>query len=347
MGGRRLGCEEGLALLRDVPFHDVGRLADSVKVGLHGNFCFYNINRHINYSNVCESGCRFCSFSRRPGEDGAFELTLDEIVAKAGEAQRDGATELHIVGGVHPTLPFEFYETMLTRLSETYPTIHLKCFTAAEINQFVKISGLETEEVLMRLKKAGLGSMPGGGAEIFSERLRQRLFPGKIDGDRWLDIHRTAHQCGLRTNATLLYGHIETDEEIIEHLCRLRDLQDETGGFQAFVPLAYHPERNRLGGRIPSGQRSLRVIATARVMLDNFPHIKAYWIMLGVKLAQVALSFGADDLDGTVVEEHITHMAGASSPQALTVEQIQHLISETGRIPVERTSLYERRMPTT
>ena len=342
---RRLSPSDGFALLRDIPLHDLGQRADRVRERLHGNVCFYNINRHIDYSNICRSACRFCSFSRRTGEQGAFELTLDEILEKAREAQQAGATELHIVGGVHPTLPFDFYVGMLARLSALVPPLHLKCFTAVEIDHFSKISGLGIEEVLSRLKSAGLGSLPGGGAEVFSERLRQRLFPDKIDADRWLEIHRTAHRRGLPTNATMLYGHIETDEEIIHHLCRLRELQDETGGFQAFVPLAYHPDANHLGGSEPSGQRSLRIIATSRLMLDNFPHLKAYWVMLGVKPAQVAISFGADDLDGTVVEERITHMAGASSPQELTVKQIQHLITETGREAVERTSLYERRKP--
>ena len=343
--GQRFTRTEGLTLLREVSLHDLGRWANLAKERLHGSRCFYNINRHINYSNICRCACRFCSFSRRAGEDGAFQLTVDEILGKAREAQRAGATELHIVGGVHPDLPFDYYVDMIARLSALAPSLHLKCFTAVEVDHFASLSGLGVEEVLRRLKGVGLGSLPGGGAEVFSERLRQILFPGKIGADRWLEIHRIAHHMGLRTNATLLYGHIETDDEIVQHLCRLRELQDETGGFQAFVPLAHHPDGNRLGGRGPSGRRSLRIIATARLMLDNFPHVKAYWVTLGLKLAQVALSFGANDLDGTVGEEHIAHMAGASSPQELTVKQIQHLIGETGREAVERTSLYERRTP--
>jgi len=339
----RLNTEQGLDLLTRMPLHDLSRMATRAKERLHKNICYYNINRHIDYSNICRCGCRFCSFSRRAGEAGAFELTLDEILEKAAEADRGGASELHIVGGVHPSLPLEFFEEMLARISSRYPSLHLKCFTAVEIDGFARNADLSAESVLERLKKAGLGSIPGGGAEIFSERIRQRLFPNKISADRWLEIHRGAHRCGLPSNATMLYGHIETDEEIIDHLCRLRELQDETGGFQAFIPLAYHPDNNCLGGTKPTGLKSLRVIATARLMLDNIPHIKAYWVMLDVKLAQVALHFGANDLDGTVIEERITHAAGASSPQALTVDRIRHLISETGLEPVERTSLYERR----
>ncbi|HPA46649.1 MAG TPA: aminofutalosine synthase MqnE [bacterium] len=341
---QRLSVEQGLHLLTRIPFHELGRMATYAKERLHKNVCYYNINRHIDYSNVCRCGCRFCSFSRRAGENGAFELTLDQILEKAEEADRAGASELHIVGGVHPTLPLEFFEEMLARISSRYPALHLKCFTAAEIDGFAQNAGLSVESVFERLKKAGLGSIPGGGAEVFSERIRQQLFPNKISADRWLEIHRAAHRCGLPSNATMLYGHIESDEEIIDHLCRLRDLQDETGGFQAFVPLAYHPDNNRLGGEKPTGLKSLRVIATSRMMLDNIPHIKAYWVMLDVKLAQVALHFGANDLDGTVTEERITHAAGASSPQALTVDGIRHLISETGLEPVERTSRYERRI---
>ena len=338
----RLNPEEGLTLLAEASLHDLGMQANAVRERLHGNVAYYNINRHINYSNICKSKCRFCAFSRSPGEDGAFQLTLDEILERAEQAAQAGATELHIVGGVHPSLPFDFYVEMLSELSRRFPLLHLKGFTASEIDHFARLSGLPVEEVLKRLIDVGLGSMPGGGAEVFSERIRARLCPDKIGTERWLAIHQTAHRLGLRTNATLLYGHIETDEELIQHLCILRQAQDETGGFQAFVPLAYHPEGNRLGGKGPTGQRSLRVIAISRLMLDNTPHIKAYWIMLGVRLAQVALSFGADDLDGTVVEEHITHMAGASSPQELTIKEIRASIEEAGRVPVERTSLYER-----
>ncbi len=337
----RISSDEGLDLLRNEPLHDLGRRADAVREQLHGNVAYYNVNRHINYSNICRSQCRFCSFSRKPDDEGAFELTLKDILERAQEAAESGATELHIVGGNHPSLPFEFYLDMLRELSRQFPSLHLKCFTASEIDHFSQISGLEIHEILHRLVEAGLNSMPGGGAEVASDRIRRALCPDKISMIRWLDIHQAAHRMGIPTNATMLYGHIETEEEIIQHLQLLREAQDKTGGFQAFVPLAYHPQGNRLGGRGPSGLRSLRIMAISRLMLDNVPHMKAYWVMLGTRLAQVALCFGADDLDGTVVDERITHMAGATSPRELTVREIRAFIEETGRIPVERTSLYE------
>lgn len=337
----RLSPEEGVWLLRSCDVHRLGELADTVRVRLWGDRTFYNVNRHINYSNICALSCAFCSFRRSAGQEGAYAFGIDEILAKAGEAERAGATELHMVGGLHPTLPFEWYGEMLSAIRERYPSLHLKAFTAVEIDHFSHMTGRSVEEVLQVLIDSGLQSMPGGGAEVFSERVRRKLFAGKIGADRWLAIHESAHRLGLRSNATLLYGHIETDEEIIEHLCRLREQQDRSGGFQTLVPLCYHPENNRLGGTLSTGLRDLHVIATARLMLDNFAHIKAFWIMLGLKLSQVALAFGVDDLDGTVVEERITHMAGATTPEGLTVTEIEALICEARRTPVERNTLYE------
>lgn len=337
----RLSSDEGLWLLEHCGLHQLGTLANTVRERLWGDATYYNVNRHINYSNVCELDCAFCSFARKEGEEGAYAFSIDDIVQRAGEAMAYGATEVHMVGGLHPSLPFEWYCELLETLRHHYPSLHLKAFTAVEIDHFTRISGLSTEDVLTALSEAGLGSMPGGGAEVFSERVQQKLFADKIGAARWLEIHGAAHRLGIRTNATLLYGHIETNEEIIEHFRLLREQQDACEGFQTFIPLCYHPKNNRLSGSLSTGLRDLRVIATSRLMLDNFPHIKAFWIMMGLKLSQVALSFGIDDLDGTVVEERITHMAGATTPEGLTVPEIEAVIREAGRTPVERTTLYE------
>jgi aminodeoxyfutalosine synthase len=277
-------------------------------------------------------------------------MGLDEIFRVAREALAEPITEFHIVGGLHPELPFSFYEQMLRGLKAIAPDVHLQAFTAVEIAHIAQIGGLSVRETLVRLREAGLGSLPGGGAEVFAPDLRRTLCPTKLSGEGWLEVMRTAHELGLRSNATMLYGHLETPEQIVEHLDRLRSLQDETarlsppqaGGFMAFIPLAFHPKHTGFDELRPtSGRRDLQVMALARIYLDNVPHIKAFWIMLGVKLAQVALSFGADDLDGTVVEERITHAAGATTPQALTVAELRALIQEAGRTPVERTTLYE------
>jgi len=293
------------------------------------------INRHINYSNVCVNRCRFCAFSRPRGAPGAYELSLDEIFQTARASLAEPITEFHIVGGLHPELPLSYYEAMLRGLKEIAPSVHLQAFTAVEIAHIAQVAGLGVRAVLERLREAGLGSLPGGGAEVFAPELRRELCPTKLPGDDW-------HEVGLRSNATLLYGHIETPAQIIDHLDRLRALQDDTGGFMAFIPLAFHPENTAfdyLTG--PTGRRDLQIMAVSRVYLDNFPHMKAFWIMLGVKLAQVALSFGADDLNGTVVQERITHAAGARTPEALPVAEMRALIEEAGRTPVERTTLYE------
>ena len=338
--GQRLSREDCLDLYHHGDILELGRLADLVRERKNGNRTYFIVNRHINYTNICGNRCRFCAFSRSPGEEGAYALSVKEITDRATSGDLR-LTELHIVGGLHPDLPFSYYLDMLSALRAALPHVHLQAFTAVEIAHCAQMAGLSVRDALLRLREAGLGSLPGGGAEVFSPRVRELVCPAKLTGDEWLGIMREAHRLGLRSNATMLYGHVETPEEKADHLLRLRDLQDETGGFMAYIPLAYHSENTELGGR-PSttGIEDLREVTIGRLMLDNFDHVKSFWIMQGLKLAQVSLSFGADDLDGTVVEEHITHAAGATTPQALTRDEICHLIREAGRVPVERDTVY-------
>jgi aminodeoxyfutalosine synthase len=339
--GRRLSFDDGLALYASNDLPTIGALANQVRERLNGNFAYYNVNTHLNPTNVCVYRCSFCAFRADLKEPRGYLMTDEQILARAEEASRLGATEMHIVGGLHHQKPFEWYVHVVRIIHEAYPDLHLKAYTAVEINWFSFLTGRPTREVLAELKEAGLGSMPGGGAEIFHPDVRDRICEHKADADEWLRIHRKAHELGLRTNATMLYGHVENASHRIDHLCRLRELQDETGGFQTFIPLAFHPENTGLATITKaSGLMDLKTMAVSRLMLDNFPHVKAYWIMLGIKTAQVALSFGADDLDGTVVHEKIYHDAGAETPQALTVEEIRRLITEAGRVPVERDTLY-------
>ncbi len=342
--GTRLSFEDGVRLFNSSSLLAVGWAADMVRRRLNGDRTYYIVNRHINYTNVCKNKCRFCAFSRKDGEPGAYTMSLDEIIRKAEDAKKDiDYTELHLVGGLHPDLPLDYYIEMLSELKRRMPDVHLQAFTAVEIAHFAQISGLSVHDTLARLKEAGLGSLPGGGAEVFADRIRTELCPEKLPSEQWLEVMRTAHGLGTKSNATMLYGHIETAEEKVEHMVRLRELQDETGGFMAFIPLSYHPEGTQLGAvgrKRTSGMEDLKTIALGRLMLDNFPHVKSFWIMLGLKLAQVSLHFGADDFDGTVVEEKITHMAGAETPQGLTVEDITRLIRETGTVPAERDTLY-------
>lgn len=343
--GTRLSFEDGVRLFKSDALLSVGWAADIVRRRLNGDRTWYIVNRHINYTNMCKNRCRFCAFSKSEGEPGAYTLSIREIVRKAEDARRDvDFTELHLVGGLHPDLALDYYLEMLSELSSRMPSVHLQAFTAVEIHHFAQMSGLSVRDTLVRLRDAGLGSLPGGGAEVFSSRIRTELCPEKLSPDGWLDVMRTAHELGIRSNATMLYGHIETPEEKADHLIRLRELQDETGGFMAFIPLSYHSEGTDLGSpngrKRSSGMDDLRTIAVSRLMLDNFPHIKSFWIMLGLKLAQVSLHFGADDFDGTVVEEKITHSAGALTPEGLTVSEIERLIRETGTVPVERDTLY-------
>jgi aminodeoxyfutalosine synthase len=340
--GQRITNDEALFLFRSNDLLAIGELAALANERKNGKNVYFNVNRHINPTNVCVNRCAFCAFSRTAGEDGAYTLALDEICRRALDAEGEGATEVHIVGGLHPDLAFEFYEETLRAIRNSAPSLHIKAFTAVEIEYFSRISGLTIEKIFERLISAGLGSMPGGGAEILVEEVRQKICPEKISGAHWLEIIRLAHLAGLKTNATMLYGHVETASDRVAHMEMLRELQDETGGFQAFIPLAFQTENSNLKLDIKgtSGLDDLKTLAIARIFLDNFDHIKAYWIMLGEKIAQVSLAFGVNDLDGTVIEEKIGHDAGAQTPQSLTKEGIIRLIRKAGKTPVERDTLY-------
>lgn len=344
--GKRLALQDGIALYHSNDIVALGFMANLVRERKNGNFAWYVVNRHINYSNICKNRCRFCAFSRSKGEQGAFELTMQDILKRAEHGVRQGATELHIVGGLHPDLPFDFYLTMLRQLHTRWPKVHLQAFTAVEIAHMAQLARLSVRETLLALKEAGLGSIPGGGAEIFSPRVRAALCPEKLSPEGWLDVMRQAHSLGIRSNATMLYGHIETPEERVAHMLKLRELQDETGGFMTFIPLPFHPRHTPLvkdtALQPTTAFLDLKTLAIARLMLDNFDHIKSFWIMLGLKLAQVSLSFGVDDIDGTVVEEKIAHMAGAETPEALSVKELRHMIEEAGRTPLERNTIYQR-----
>jgi aminodeoxyfutalosine synthase len=339
--GERLSFDDGLILHRSYDLLGIGYLANMVREKLNDNRAYYIYNRHINYTNICENRCKFCAFSKDPDEPGAFSLSIDEIVEKAMEVSQEPVTEFHIVGGLNPKLPFSYYLDMLRQLKELFPQVHLQAFTAVEIDYFSRISGLSLEATLKELMAAGLGSLPGGGAEVFSPRVREALCPKKISGKRWLEVMEIAHQLGIKSNATMLYGHIETPEEQIDHLIKLRELQDKTQGFMSFIPLAFHPHNTQLAHMVTTtGFKDLKTLAISRLMLDNFPHIKAFWIMLGLKLAQLCLSFGVDDIDGTVMEEKITHAAGAQTAQGISRQELIQLIEEAGRIPVERDTVY-------
>jgi len=342
--GTRLSEEDALSLYGTQDLHALALLADHAKRQRHGDKVFYNRNRHIDYSNICRTGCSFCVYARKEGQEGAFDLSHEEIVGKAREARAQGATEVHIVGGLHPTHPLEWYEGMLKALKSELPDLHLKCFTAVEIHHFSKLSGLPHEKLLARLKDAGLGSLPGGGAEIFDPGVRGRLCAGKATAEEWGAVHRAAHRMGLSTNATMLYGHVESYADRVDHMRRLREWQDETKGFQAFVPLAYHQDREDMPPRsIRGGMEHLKNYAVSRLYLDNFPHLKAYWVMLGVSLAQVALSWGVDDIDGTVMGESIYRLTGVGTPGSLSAAELEGLIIEAGRDPVERDPWYRER----
>ncbi len=321
----------------------LGRLADHVRRKMHGTTTFFNVNRHINPTNVCvyTYDCKFCGFAALKGEDHAWEMTHDEVYEHAAKQGGDTVTEFHIVGGLHPDLSFDWYLEMMRGLKERFPSVHLKAFTAIEIGWFAKIDKTSIEDVLERLRDAGLGSLPGGGAEIFHPEVREIICDGKLDAEEWFDVHRAAHKMGIHSNCTMLYGHVEKTVHKVDHLLRLRELQDETDGFNAFIPLAYHPENNYMGLEYhTTGSDDLRHIATSRLVLDNIAHIKAYWIMISPKLAQVALSFGADDIDGTVVEETIYHMAGAETDQHMVRSELERVVREAGFTPVQRDTLY-------
>jgi len=338
----RLSFEDGVYLDQHADLFTLGELANLVRERKNGDVTYYNVNEHLNPTNVCIYRCTFCAFRADLKSPKAYVMSDEQILERAREATAKGCTELHIVGGLHHQKPYEWYRNILAIIHDDYPDLHLKAWTAVEWDWFHRLTKRPMRELLQDMKDAGLGSLPGGGAEIFHPDVRDKICEHKADGDGWIAIHREAHNLGLRSNATMLYGHIETAEHRIDHLIRLRNLQDETGGFQTFIPLAFHPDNNPLGKGIPkpSGMMDLKVMAVSRLMLDNFDHIKAYWQMLGVKIAQVAQSYGSDDLDGTVVHEKIYHDAGSESPQELSVEEIRRLIAEAGRTPVERDTLY-------
>jgi aminodeoxyfutalosine synthase len=344
LAGERLADAEALRLLETADLAAVGALANHVREQRHGELTFYNRNVHLNPTNVCVANCKFCSFAR-PDDKHASEgytMSLDEAVQKVVSKRPLGITEVHIVSGLHPDLPFEYYTELLSRIRRAWPELAIKAFTAIEIHFFAEKFGKSYEQVLRELRSAGMDTMPGGGAEIFAPRVRRKICDEKATADQWIEIHRTAHRLGMKTNSTMLYGHIERLDERVDHMRRLRELQDETGGFQVFIPLAFHPEHNMIGKAFPkpTGYDALRTLAVARLYLDNFDHVKAYWVSLGERLAQTSLAFGVDDVDGTVLEERIYHMAGASTPQALSEKTLHELIRAAGRIPAERDSLY-------
>ncbi len=339
--GERLTAEDAKRLYSTPHLPLLGFLANIVKEKFNGNKAYYIYNQHVNYSNVCINLCKFCAFGKEKGHSKAYEMSIEDVVQKIRERKNEPVKEVHIVGGLHPDLPFEYYIDMLRAIRAERPELHIQAFTCVEIAHLAKIADKTVEQALDELIEAGLGSIPGGGAEVFSPRIREKLCPKKLPGAQWIEVAKTAHKKGIKSNATMLYGHIETVDERIEHLLALREAQDETGGFMCFIPLAFHPKNTELEHIAPtSGVEDLRNIAVSRLMLDNFPHIKAYWVMLGPKVAQIALSYGADDLDGTVMEEKITHMAGAETAQAMTRKEIERLIRQAGREPKERDTLY-------
>ncbi|MGH9369718.1 MAG: aminofutalosine synthase MqnE [Thermoanaerobaculia bacterium] len=343
LSGERLSFQDGVALFSTRDLLALGRLANAVREKRHDNLAYYNVNRYLNPTNLCWVDCALCAWARKVNEPGGYEMAIDEVVEEAGKGYSEAVTEFHIVGGLHPTWPFEYYTELLRALKQRFPAVHLKAFTMVEIDWIARVGRRTIPETIRELKSAGMDSCPGGGAEIFEKRVRDTICKNKITGEEWLAIARECHLQGVRTNATMLYGHVETAEDRVDHLIRLRDLQDETGGFSGLIPLAFHPENTPLA-HLPatSGQLDLKVIAVSRLLLDNFPHVKAYWIQIGTKLAQVALHFGADDLVGTVVDETITHAAGAKTASGLTRREFERIIRETGREPFERDHEYRR-----
>jgi aminodeoxyfutalosine synthase len=340
--GEDISLEEGCELHEHPNLIEVAAVANRYREKLHANYTYYNWNLHLNTTNVCEADCLFCSFARlEVGMPEAYSMSIEDARSWIAKRYRVGMTEIHIVNGLNPHLEFDYYVNLLKMINHDFPALHIKAFTAVEIHYFAEKFKMSYGEVLSKLIDAGLGSLPGGGAEIFSDKVRKKICRDKADAEQWLEVHRTAHKLGLKTNCTMLYGTIEKAEDRIDHMIRLRTLQSETGGFQVFIPLAFHNEGNRMK-RLPppTAVDDLRVIALSRIMLHNIPHIKAYWIMLGIKTAQTAQFFGANDIDGTVTEEKIYHMAGSKSPDALTIEEIKHTILAAGRVPVERDTIY-------
>jgi aminodeoxyfutalosine synthase len=341
LAGQRLNEQDALTLYRTGDILALGWLANHVRESMHGDTTYFNVNRHLNPTNVCVAACRLCAFGRKQDSPGAYTMALQEAFDTASSGYTDAVTEFHIVGGLHPDLPFQYFLDLISGLKQRFPQVHLKAFTMVEVAYLSKRAKLAIRETLEQLKAAGVDSLPGGGAEIFADRVRHIICDHKIDGDQWLDTAKLAHQIGLKSNATMLYGHVENDEDRVDHLLKLRALQDETHGFQTFIPLAFHPDNTALQ-HLPktSGMLDIKQIAVSRLVLDNFPHIKAYWQMMSPKIAQIALRFGADDIDGTVIEEKIYHDAGATTPQGMQRKDLVRLIREAGREPVERDTLY-------
>ena len=341
LSGERLTEQDGITLYRSPDLLAVGWLANYVREKRHGNVTYFNVNRHINPTNVCVAHCKLCAFGRDPSAPGAYTFALEEIYQRAEQGVREGATEFHIVGGLHPDLSFDYFLELIRGLKRRFGNVHLKAFTMVEVGYFARIAKLSIRDTLVKMKEAGVDSLPGGGAEIFHPRVRKIICDHKVSGQMWLSIARQAHEIGLRSNATMLYGHVETEEERVDHLVKLRELQDQTHGFVTFIPLAFHPDNTALAYiPKPTGYADLRNIAIARLVLDNFDHIKAYWIMLTPSIAQIALRFGANDLDGTVVEEKIYHDAGAKTSEFTPRVELERLIRAAGRMPVERDTLY-------
>src|SRR5947208_779385 len=337
----RLSFDDAVILYRSADILAIGWLANHVRERLHGNVAYFNVNRHINPTNVCVAACRLCAFGRKKDAPGAYTMALEEAFETAASGYSEAVTEFHIVGGLHPDLPFQYYLDLIAGLKERFPQVHIKALTMVEIAFLAKRAKLSIKETLQQLKDSGLDSLPGGGAEIFNERVRRVICDHKIDGEQWLETARTAHNIGLKSNATMLYGHIENEEDRADHLIRLRNLQDQTHGFQTYIPLAFHPANTPLQHLFTTtGMLDIKQIAIGRLVLDNFQHIKAYWQMMSPKIAQIALRFGADDIDGTVIEEKIYHDAGATTPQGLRRRELVRLITEAGREPVERDTMY-------
>ncbi len=338
LSGIRLSTEDGVLLFETSDILTLGRLADFVNRKKNGKLVYFVVNRHINLTNICVGSCKFCAFRKKKGDKGTYALSIEEVLEKIDSFKE--VTEIHIVSGLHPDWDYNYYLKLLKAIKAHAPHVHIQAFTAEEIDYLSRISGKDFKEVLLDLLEAGLDSLPGGGAEIFSPRVRKALCPDKLSGKKYIEIHKTAHKLGIKSNASILYGHIETYRERVEHLQKLREAQDETGGFQAFIAFAYHPENTELGGEFTTGFDDIKMLAIARLFLDNFDHIRAFWIMLGEKLAQVSLHFGVNDLDGTVVEESITRSAGAKSASFMPKERLVKLIKEAGKIPVERDTIY-------
>jgi aminodeoxyfutalosine synthase len=345
-GGERLSFEDGLALYATRDLTALGKLADTVRQRMHDRTTYFNVNRHFNPTNVCYADCKFCNFYRTPREPDAYTHNIQDSLRIAGEAVKEGATELHIVGGLNTKLPFSYFTDLLSSLKSAYPSLHLKAFTMVELDHFAHFYKMTDEDVIEQLKRAGMDSCPGGGAEIFREPTRSMICAHKCDAKRWLDLSGKVHAAGLKTNATMLYGHIESIEDRVDHLIRLREQQDKSGGFQCFIPLAFYPPGTQLAHLSgPSGVDSLKTIAVSRLMLDNFAHIKAYWVMLGKRLAQVALHYGANDLDGTITEGgELTesYSVEAGGEVKMTKQEIIALIEDAGFCAVERDTLYNR-----